>query len=466
MPPEGPKHLRATLLADHDTPAAGDPEALHHLIITHPAVGLALARQNSLTDAPADLQADLQAALKTSATPEPSANADPAEPEQWWRWALLWPRLVGGCPHAPLQARVVANRMLVRAALVDARREDLRFERLLRHSLTTHPLRLWSRVRVWLRTAWSRRENLSSVWALPGQLPSIAREDLRTRIRVYESMLHQPGPAVPGHTGWPRQLLQFDPHGNGRAVELCGRLDASTQRLVILVPGTGTTARGFHMPAGFAADVVRAEPSGHTAAIAWMGADFPQGFANQSPLAHYAGLAAGPLCDFVEGLPIPAECVVTLVGHSYGGVIVGAADKLGVRANRIIHAASAGAGPGVGQVQDYASHDRHGHPRNVRRYCLTVPGDYIAWAHSVHRLLLRLPHWLVVRVASGLHMVNRGIDPADLCGVISLEAGVWEQPLRGHQVGEALHGPSGHSGVTTPGTTAFAQIMRVVTGEL
>ncbi len=449
--PRGAKHLRSVLGADDWSPTP--VRALHHLLTTNPGVGLLLTRAHTPTDAPVQLQQALTAPT-TSCTPE-----------EWMRWALLWPGIVGPCPGAPVAARVQANRLLVRAALIDARREDLRFERLLRNSLTAHPARLWSRVRVWLRTAWSRRENLSSLWALPGQLPAIARDDLRTRIRVYESMLHQPGPAVPNHTGWPRQLLQFDPHGNGRAVELCGRLDEQTQRLVILVPGTGTTARGFHMPAGFAADVVRAEPSGRTAAIAWMGADFPQGFANQSPLAHYAGLAAAPLCDFIDGLPLPAGCEVILVGHSYGGVIVGAADKRGVRADRIIHAASAGSGPGVARVEDYASHDHHGRPRQVRRYCLSVPGDYIAWAHTVHRLVLRLPHGLAHRLTSGLHMVNRGIDPGDLRGIITLNAGVWEQPLHGHQVGQRLHGPAGHSSVTTPGTTAFAEIMRVVIGE-
>lgn len=447
--PSTAAQVRAALGADLDS------QAVHHLMVSNPAISTLVAKQRQ----PHDLPPDLDAALKG----HPSG---PITDQRWMVGALLWPAVVGPHPTAPLNVRVQANHLLVRAALVRSRSTYQGIERLILARLNpAHGLRLASRVQVWLRTAWQRRERRSSLWALPGQLPSIAREDLRGRIRHYEAMLHQPGPVVPGTDGWPRQLLQFDARGSGRTVELCGRLDEHTRNLVILVPGTGTTAKGFHMPAGFAADVVRADASGHTAAIAWMGADFPQGFANQSPLARYASLAAPPLCDFVEGLPIPPGCRLTLVGHSYGGVIVGAAERLGVRADRVIHAASAGSGPGVSSVADYASHDRHGNPRQVRRYCLSVPGDLVGWAHTAHRLVLRLPAGWARRISAALHMVNLGIDPRDLVGVTHLDTGVWEQAVGPHPQGQRLYGPAGHSSVTTPGTTAFAEIMRVVTGQ-
>lgn len=114
-------------------------------------------------------------------------------------------------------------------------------------------------------------------------------------------------------------------------------------------------------------------------------------------------------------------------------------------------------------MADYAANDRHGNTRVVQRYCLRVPGDLVGWALQAHRLVMRLPARLARRIAAGLHMVNLGTDPGLLEGVVHLQAGVWEQAVRGHQVGERLFGPAGHSAVTTPGTTAFAQIMSVVT---
>lgn len=68
---------------------------------------------------------------------------------------------------------------------------------------------------------------------------------------------------------------------------------------------------------------------------------------------------------------------VTYVGHSYGGAIVGTAEQMGLRADRILHASSAGTGILPGGYTDPNP--------NVQRYSMTAPGDPIAIVQSLPR---------------------------------------------------------------------------------
>ncbi|MFD2394671.1 alpha/beta hydrolase [Dietzia aerolata] len=60
---------------------------------------------------------------------------------------------------------------------------------------------------------------------------------------------------------------------------------------------------------------------------------------------------------------------VTVVGHSYGGRIVGTAERLGLRADRVVYAASPDLGVGVRGAADWRN------PGPVRRYSITAPAD-------------------------------------------------------------------------------------------
>ncbi len=76
------------------------------------------------------------------------------------------------------------------------------------------------------------------------------------------------------------------------------------------------------------------------------------------------------LAEFVDGVHAVTEARSVIVGHSAGGTVVGAAEKIGLSADAIIQVSSAGAGPDVHSVQDYKN-------PQIPRYTLTAPDDPI-----------------------------------------------------------------------------------------
>lgn len=365
------------------------------------------------------------------------------------RWATLWPTVLGPLDGAPPACRVVANRGLIRLALEQARRDEAEFEALARAHDDLESSHWLTRVRGQARAAWLSRESLASFLMLETDHPRLLRTDRRIRIRLYQAL------AASSH-GHRRRIVLFDPRGRGRLAELTGPWPDQARQVAVVVPGTGSAARGFHQPSQVAADLAATDPAGETCVIAWMGCEFPMALANQALLARFALAGAPGLVRFVAGLGIPVDVPVTLIGHSYGGVLVGAAERLGVRADRVMHLASAGAGPGVRSVVDYATVDASGRSRKVRRFALTAPGDPVRWATR------RGPVGVVGRVPAA---VDLGIDPARLEGVVVLDAGVWERDTDGHRTGDPVRGPAGHAAVTRPGTTAFRRVAEVVTGS-
>lgn len=465
----------------------------------HPeAVEPLVASSSDLDLLPDGIRADL---LSVRHGTDPSAacvdidhrrDALSAQPESSLRAGLLWPGLVGPLDGAPVAARVAANRLLLRAELGRARRADVELEvRAVARRVADAGSRL-RRVRGAFLRAWLTRDAITSYVTTTTDLPLLLRADLRVRILLYQGLLYDRAPGDDGRPGR-RRLLLFEPAGRGRLAELWGHLDEHTQALAVFVPGTGTAVRGFHLPTKVAHDLAgqvevsqvdvgqvdaghepvptpaaapgeRGERSCRAAVIAWMGADFPLAIGSNAPFAHYALAAAGPLRDFVLGLPRPQGCVLTVLGHSYGGTIVGAAERLGVPADRIVHVASPGAGPGVRDVGDYPALDPLGHPRAPHRFTLTAPGDPIRWVQRLDVPWHLLPEPVarpLQRVLAGLSL---GVDPERLEGIEVLPAGTWEVAHGLHAAGAPVSGPSAHAAVMEPGTGSFRRIAGVIAG--
>lgn len=414
------------------------------------------------TDRPGDADAGRVAAIEARRAAFETAGQE-ALP-----LALLWPAVVGPLDGADPAARIAANRLLVRAELGRARRADIELEvRAIARRVAdaSSPLRTLRAVRERLLQAWLTRDAVTSLVTTTTDLPLLVRADLRVRILLYEALLHDriPDPGAPA--GWRlRQPLLFDGEGRGRIAELWGRLDATTRAVAVLVPGTGTAVRGFHLPTRVAHDLAQAVPD--SAVIAWMGADFPLAIGSHALFSRYAGAAAGPLRDLLAGLPRAPGRPVTVLGHSYGGTMVGAAERVGLAADRVVHVASPGAGPGVRGVADYPHTDPCGRPREPRRYSLTAPGDPIRWAQRFEPPWQLLPAPLARRLRAWLAPLSLGVDPERLEGVTILSAGTWERPVAGHAVGAAVAGPAAHAGVMTPGTGAFRRLSEVVGAPL
>lgn len=381
------------------------------------------------------------------------------------RLSALWPALVGPAGGVPLEARARANRELLRAALADARSSDVALEAQGIAQRVADAGRLLPRLRSAAMEAYAGWESVRTMVALPVSAPLARRVELRARIRLYLRLLT--GESVVS-------LLEFSSAGRGRVVELIGRPGPHTDRVAVLVPGTGTGMYGYHMPRGTCRDLVAADETGRTVAVCWVGADFPMGLVNESSSAHFAERGGPALVRCAVGLraslapSIAPGARWTVIGHSYGSALVGAAEKAGLPAEQVAYLAAAGAGPGVTAVSDYAVRDARGRPRSVHRFACTAPGDPIRWLFALESPGLLTVLWHVAARLAGRRAPwtnPLGVDPQRLPGVEVFEAGVWEEPRGEHRPGEPVAGPSGHAGIITPGTTAFRRLSAIVSGD-
>jgi hypothetical protein len=255
-------------------------------------------------------------------------------------------------------------------------------------------------------------------------------------IEYYETLLADVPDPLDGDRRVPRQILAFDPERES-LVELSGDLGRA-RALAVLVPGLNTT---FDDAADDVATARRfvAGSGGDVAMITYLGGDFPAGplLAGVAEAAdpRYALQMAPRLVAFSEDVerragPMP----VTYLGHSYGGSILGTAERFGLTADRVIYVEAAGAGVGVHDPSDW--HDRN---PEVSRFSMTAPGDPIS---------------LVQGIPFGPH----GADPDQMPGVVQLDTGR-------RLTGVPMAGPSAHSDVINEPSDAWRNILAVITGD-
>jgi Alpha/beta hydrolase len=368
--------------------------------------------------------------------------------------ALLQPALVTAVASAPVQDRVAACRVLLAAEIARLRG------------------RLASGVR--------------------------RRELVEKRLARYEELLN--GRVVLARTDGsrlvrPHQLLAFDPQGDGRIAEVFGNLATATH-LAVYVPGTGTSLDRYDGNAQRVKAFAAADAS--LAIVLWQNADFPDqpGDKPMPPIAlgddpiqvvHHQlrahDLAAGyrdaadgagvALAHDVEGLrlaaPGPASDL-TVLGHSYGGSVVGSAEAHGLVVDRVVQIASAGAY--VEHVSSYAAGEC-----GTRRFSMTAPDDPIQLAQgagfrSAHEIeqslqsvagtlpLLLKPFAPAITLGAAVvswdpPQVGHGLDPDLIPGVTRLDTGVRPD---GHSL------VSGHGGMFEPGSTAWHNLLGVMRG--
>lgn len=238
--------------------------------------------------------------------------------------------------------------------------------------------------------------------------------------------------AAPG-----RHLLEFDPRGQGRAVEVVGGLEGA-DHVVVLVPGADTTLDTFdghgakpYMRVGDAARELQArmaeeDPGARTAVVAWMGYPAP---ATMSPAVATTGRAdtgARALDAFVPRLMEAAPGArLTLACHSYGTVVCGRAHGASARAADAVLVGSPGAG--VSGAADIGA-----------RRVWAGRGDS-DWIAGVPHGSLALPG---TTLGFGPDPVGRGF---------------------GARVFDA--GPGGHSDYFAPGSHSLSSIARIALGR-
>jgi pimeloyl-ACP methyl ester carboxylesterase len=168
---------------------------------------------------------------------------------------------------------------------------------------------------------------------------SIALDQLTDELALHRSFL-EPG----------RQILAWDPTGDGRVVEAFGDL-ATANHIAVVVPGIMNTIRNFddmHSPNSRNLWSAASEIDPDVAVIAWLGYDTPEllNAASKERAVEYEA----ELRDFVKTLP--ADAHVSVLAHSYGTVLSGEAAVRGLVVDDLVMVGSPGTRlHGVGDAQ-------------------------------------------------------------------------------------------------------------------
>lgn len=269
-----------------------------------------------------------------------------------------------------------------------------------------------------LRSARARERARST----SGVLSPAGRREARRLAGRYSSLL-RPG----------RQVLAFDPTGDGQAAEVFGDL-ATARRIAVVVPGVGTdlltferTRGRYSAPAGMARALYRREralaPAARVAVIAWAGYTAPRGIGLDASTARLAERGAARLLGLLAALPPGRR--VALFCHSYGSVLCGvAAHRL--RRGQVTDLAVAGSpGMRVGRAEQLRT--------SARVWAARDDGDWMA----------DVPH---VEFAG----LGHGADP--------VAAGFGARVVR-------TGGAAGHAGYFVPGTASLANFARIALGR-
>lgn len=283
------------------------------------------------------------------------------------------------------------------------------------------------------------------------QVAEVAAQSAPPRRDLFESILDQG-----------RQMLMFDPdenRGGGAWAELVGTISERTEAVGILVTGGGARIdnenfRKYHQRAS---DLV-AQSGGSLAMVVWAAGRFPKGWL-QGALSYFDEPLGEALARFSHELRAEIERVrgpeapvrVVVGGHSFGGAVVGTAERYGLDADAVFHIASIG----VGKVRD-----PYDYPQPTRpRFSMTPPGDLISYVQG-----LPLPPGL-----------GHGPDPDTFRCVVELPTGdLPRHPgtrdengrVLGDRAGQPISGVSSHSEIFVRYSDAWWHIYQVFVGTI
>ncbi|WP_374970582.1 alpha/beta hydrolase [Terrabacter sp. BE26] len=364
---------------------------------------------------------------------------DALSPSEQQVAALLWPGVVGNLSGAPFGVRATANHVRIVAAVSEQERRNAALG----------------------RDAWD------AVGEVHGPGP-VYRWDQLERDRAHLAQLRTLA-ADPS-----RQILWFDNADDGSVVELQGALTVATVGVGVFVPGTTAELGGHETNARRSRSWVDAS-GGRVAMVTWMGGDLPDGIVTDAPFHDYADRLAPRLASFSHDLrqeidqsPAARNQVpradgrrvgpaVTVIGHSYGGAVVGTSEQYGLDADNLIHVESAGAGHAVAGIGDLSPGRC-----DVRRYTITAANDPIQLTQGLRvEPMQGVPSQLSRLVQSWpleqLQALGHGADPVALDRVERLAG---DHAADGH----LLEPWEAHSGVLDPGAEGWLNIHRVLAG--
>jgi Alpha/beta hydrolase len=355
-----------------------------------------LARVSSLGPQSAGVRYPALEAARGLAVPAPAPMpVDPPAVAVWWAGLSAaertlvsgsWPGAAGSIDGIPAPVRDAVNRRRLGAALRDARRS-------------------YARTPVY---------------------DTYAHEFARSRLRRLEALAVAVRPAG-------RQLLVFDPSGDGEAAVSTASVETS-RSVAVLVPGMTTELDDVPSLVDEAGRLAAAAGAG-TAAVAWLGYDAPD--RRQAVTDTRARSGARALQRFVAGLRSTAALRqhVTVLGHSYGSLVAGLAARQGLAADDLVLLAS----PGVEAARASQLRLPAGHVWVAR--APTDPIQLVFWPRRFH--------WVL--------------------GVFGVEVPSLFGPDPAAAAFGAKHFPDGgaygHSGYFAGGTQSLASLARIVAAQ-
>ncbi|OEJ94849.1 alpha/beta hydrolase [Streptomyces thermolilacinus] len=315
--------------------------------------------------------------------PQPPGDGTPRDNADWWQslteeeraaWLSLHPARVGAMDGLPAPVRDEANRVVLN--------EHLARTRLELDAIPKPPADRWT----WTTTGLTPTRVPTPEYLAWQQEHGERYFALQNSLRGMESIQQRFDQT--GERGLPEAyLLGFSPEGNGRAIIATGNPDTAHHQAVY-VPGTTSNLSNI----GEGIDrmenvwrVAQTEARGDSVStIAWYGYDAPQDIKTDAPFRHYANDGAPAFRKFLDGLEAsqsgdPATHR-TVIGHSYGTTLVGAAaDKGTLNTDDVITVGS----PGVTVPKAEELDVPKGHVWNQEAHGDVVP-DLGRFGHGGH----------------------------------------------------------------------------------
>lgn len=342
------------------------------------------------------------------------------------------PLQLGNTDGVPWDMRIAANRITIANAIID------------QHQILDRPVAEKLGAAIPPTTDPASAERMWAVLHVDPTMRAVAiaahDREATQRLALYQDLLSTVTDPLDSRRRIPRHIIGFDPNRES-FIELIGDINHA-QSLAVLIPGLNTTLTSSPVNNATARQFVTGS-GGDIAMITYLGGPFPTGNMLTGVIdaanPRYAEQMAPRLVAFSEDVqrvahsserPMP----VTYIGHSYGGSILGTAERLGLTADQVIYVQAAGSGVGVHSFTDWNNRNPH-----VQRFSMTAPGDLIEFVQ-------------------GFPLNPHGADPDTMNGVITL-------PTGRRRDGSPMVGPSAHGDVLTEPSDAWHTIVDVITGK-
>ncbi|MET7568146.1 alpha/beta hydrolase [Streptomyces sp. NPDC005492] len=281
--------------------------------------------------------------------PQPPKDGSPKANAEWWKtltpeqqaaWVSLHPDSVGALDGLPSPVRDEANRMVLAEAHGVAQGEYSTW--LKQHP---EPERFQTYIDPYTGTVMKGVNMETQAW----KDWDAARKNARKSLDGMDAI--QTRFDATGTNGLPEAyLLGFSAEGDGRAIVANGNPDTA-DHTAVYVPGTtsdlGSIGGNIDRMVSTWQTADRDADGQSVSTITWLGYDAPDSVVKDAPFEHYAYDGAPAFRDFMDGLDAshtgdsPAH--TTVIAHSYGTTLVGAAAETGqLNADDIVFAGSPG----------------------------------------------------------------------------------------------------------------------------